>query len=147
MKAPTIARVLGIAFLIATIAAVVPKVLVPAGLTDEYIQMTSGYGFLAGIFAVNGVHDLVHGIFAIWGIGAGFSFAASVRYCRSVACIYLVLAVLGAIPITNTLFGLAPIYGWDVLLHLVIAVVAAYGGFTAASVAAAPDELPLRPPA
>jgi Domain of unknown function (DUF4383) len=39
------------------------------------------------------------------------------------------LAILGLIPIANTLFGLMPIYGNDVWLHLGTAVAAAYFGF------------------
>ena len=39
------------------------------------------------------------------------------------------LAVLGCIPIANTLFGLMPIYGNDVWLHLATAIPAAYFGF------------------
>ena len=42
------------------------------------------------------------------------------------------LVVLGSIPITNTLFGAVPIYGWDVGL-LLVALVALYGGFGAGS--------------
>jgi hypothetical protein len=42
---------------------------------------------------------------------------------------YLLLAVLGLVPATNTTFGLIPIYGSDVALHAVIGLAAAYFGF------------------
>jgi len=38
------------------------------------------------------------------------------------------------VPATNTLFGLVPIYGADVWLHLVLGAVAAYFGFRPAEV-------------
>jgi hypothetical protein len=43
--------------------------------------------------------------------------------------IYAVLAVLGLIPATNTLFGLAPIHSADVWLHGALALVTGYLGF------------------
>ena len=79
------------------------------------------------------MHDLIHIAIGGWGVLASFGFKPSVIYLRSVACFYLLLVVLGAIPITNTLFGAVPIYGWDVGLHLLVALVALYGGFGAGS--------------
>jgi len=46
-----------------------------------------------------------------------------------VAVAYGLLVILGLLPATNTLFGLIPVYGNDVWLHLVLGVVAAYFGF------------------
>ena len=51
---------------------------------------------------------------------------------RAVAVIYALLAVMGLIPGLNTTFGLVPIYGHDVWLHALLAIVAAYFGFAAA---------------
>lgn len=39
--------------------------------------------------------------------------------------------MLGLIPRLNTTFGLIPIFGADVLLHIVSAAIAAYFGFVA----------------
>jgi hypothetical protein len=50
-------------------------------------------------------------------------------YFRAVAVIYGLLTVLGLLPATNTTFGLIPIYGNDVWLHAVLALVAAYFGW------------------
>ena len=86
-------------------------------------------GNLLGIFPVNAVHNLVHVGLGVWGLVAGVSLAAAVIYFRGIAIIYGLLAVLGLIPATHTLFGLAPIHGADVLLHAVLAVIAAYLGF------------------
>lgn len=132
MKAPGIARVLGIAFLLAGILGFAPYVTVPADLSAQWVTLDASYGFLAAVFPVNVVHDLIHVLFGIWGLAASGTFAASVRYCRSIAWIYTVLAILGAIPITNTLFGIVPIYGYDVALHFAVALLAFYGGYGAA---------------
>lgn len=131
MKAPLIAKILGIAFLAAGVLGFAPYVTVPADLTAEWVTLNANYGFIAGLFPVNVVHDLIHIVLGIWGLAAAATFAGAVRYLRSIAWIYGVLVVLGAIPITNTLFGVAPIYGFDVALHLLVALLAFYGGYGA----------------
>lgn len=147
MKAPLIARVLGIALLVATIAAVIPFATVPAGPTAEYIQVSTGYVLLFGLFPVNTLHDALHGLLGVWGVAASFfSFRAAVRYCRWVVCIYGLLVILGAIPITNTLFGLVPIYGHDIWLHVLVVALAVWGGFLAGSVEPMGEEAALMPP-
>jgi hypothetical protein len=56
-------------------------------------------------------------------------------YAMSLAVIYGVLGVMGLVPALNTLFGLTPLYGHDVWLHLGTAAVAAYFGFAASEAA------------
>ena len=118
MKAPGFARIIGVVFLFVGALGFAPWATVPAPLSAEYINLSTSYGMIFGIFPVNAVHDLIHIAIGGWGVLASFGFKGSVLYLRSVACFYLLLVVLGAIPITNTLFGAVPIYGWDVGLHL-----------------------------
>lgn len=134
MKAPGFARIIGILFLAAGALGFVPWATSPAPLSLEYINLAGHYGLLFGTFAVNDAHDLIHIVIGGWGILASFAFKSSVLYLRAVACLYLLLFVLGIIPITNTLFGAVPIYGWDAGLHLIVALVALYGGFGAGAV-------------
>jgi len=111
----TLARVFGAIFIVVGALGFVPA-LVPGG-------------NLLGLFPVNAVHNLVHVGLGVWGVIAGASLAASLIYFRGIAIVYGLLAVLGLIPATNTLFGLAPIHGADVVLHAVLALIAAYLGF------------------
>ena len=39
-------------------------------------------------------------------------------------------AILGAIPATHTLFGFWPLYGADILVHGIFAILGAYYGYT-----------------
>jgi len=133
MTAPSIARIFGLLFFIAGIAGFVPWVASAVPADAPFITLDAGYRMLAGIFPVNAVHDGIHIFFGLWGLLAAFHFRSAVFYCRSVASIYVVLVILGAIPITNTLIGVAPIYGWDIALHAVAALITAYGGFGAGS--------------
>ncbi|HET9662645.1 MAG TPA: DUF4383 domain-containing protein [Burkholderiales bacterium] len=119
----TLARVFGAIFIVVGLLGFVPP-LVPNG-------------NLLGLFPVNAVHNLVHIGLGVWGLIAGASLAVAVIYFRGIAIIYGLLAVLGLIPATNTLFGLAPIHGADVILHAVLALIAAYLGFWSTSKPAA----------
>jgi hypothetical protein len=143
MKAPLIARILGLLFIAAAVAGLLPWIAPTAPFDAEVVTLDLQYRMLFGIFPLNVAHDLLHLIFGVWGLAASMRFNAAVIYLRSVAWIYLILVILGAIPILNTLFGVAPIYGWDVALHALIVLVATYGGYGRGSIkpeAQAPSE-------
>ena len=118
--------------MLTTLARVFGGIFIVAGLLGFVPALTPG-GNLLGLFPVNAVHNLVHIALGAWGVVAGASLAAALFYFRGIAIVYGVLAVLGLIPATNTLFGLAPIHGADVVLHAVLALIAAYLGFWYAS--------------
>jgi hypothetical protein len=82
-----------------------------------------------GIFPVNFLHNCVHLAFGLWGLAAARTHAASRTYCRAAGVIYLVLTVVGFVAPTG--FGVVPLGGADVALHLVLGVVLAGVGFTA----------------
>jgi len=113
----TVARVFGVIFVLLGILGFVPA--------------TAPDGMLLGMFPVNAVHNIVHILLGLWGLAAGGTAAGAVSYFKGIAVIYALLMVLGLIPATNTLFGLAPIHGNDVWLHGVLAGIAAYYGFVA----------------
>lgn len=136
MNAPTIARILGALFLVAGIAGLLPWIAPAAPLDAPVITIDTAYRFIFGIFPVNAAHDAVHLLFGVWGLLAAVRFGSAVFYCRAVAVIFILLVVLGTLPVFAfyTLFGAAPIYGWDVLFHLVLALLGAYGGFGRGSI-------------
>lgn len=102
----------------------------------EAISATSdaygmGYGYIAGFIPTNGIHNFIRIIVGLSGILASLALDSSRTYCRVIAVFYGLFAVLGLIPYTKTLFGTVPIFGSDVLLHGISAVVALYYGFIA----------------
>jgi hypothetical protein len=121
----------GIVFLLVGIAGFIPGLVVPFETGHPELAIESNAGMLLGLFPVNLLHDLVHIVFGVWGLFAWRSVSGSVNYARGVAVIYAVFVVLGLIPASNTVFGLVPLYGHDVWLHLGLAAVAAYFGFVA----------------
>lgn len=126
MKTTSFALLFGIVFLLAGVGGFVPG-LSPGHIhPDVSVAASSRLAF--GLFPVNVLHNLVHLAFGLWGIVAARSIASSVAYARAVAAIYAVLMVFGMIPHLDTLFGLVPLYGNDIWLHALLAVVAGYFG-------------------
>ena len=90
---------------------------------------------LFGLFPVNALHNVVHLLFGVWGLAASRSFGGARSYAQITGVAYLGLAVLGFI--VPEFFGLIPIGGNDIWLHLLIGAVLTAVGFGARSPAAA----------
>lgn len=128
MSTRTFALIFGIAFLIIGAGGFIPGLHQPETPPAD-LTMTHGYGEALGLFPVNTLHNIVHILFGVWGLAASRSLGAAVTYARGVAIIYAVLMVMGFIPALDTTFGLVPLYGNDIWLHALLALVAAYFGW------------------
>ncbi len=122
----------GISFLLLGIVGLIPG-LVQYGEATSNASDAYGmaYGYIAGFIPTNGIHAFIRISVGLLGIAASISLDSSRIYSRLVAVSYGLLAVLGLLPYTNTLFGTVPIFGSDVLLHGVSAAIAFYYGFIA----------------
>jgi Domain of unknown function (DUF4383) len=127
MRTQTFARIYGIVFLVVGVGGFIPGITQPHDHPGLTVQAASGMELW--LFPVNVLHNLVHLGFGAWGLFAARTLTAARTYARVVAIAYAVLTILGLIPATNTTFGLVPIYGHDVWLHGLLALVAAYFGF------------------
>jgi hypothetical protein len=132
MNTRTFAMIFGIVFLLVGAAGFVP------GLTamnhggspmDSEVTMRSMFGYELGTFPVNLLHNIVHLLFGLWGVLAARTLGGARSYFRGVAIIYALLTVMGFIPNLRSTFGLIPLYGADIGLHAVLALVAAYFGW------------------
>ncbi|HEX2193533.1 MAG TPA: DUF4383 domain-containing protein [Candidatus Limnocylindria bacterium] len=84
-------------------------------------DMPSATGALLGIFPINAIHNVVHlAIGAVLLIGAT-EVGRAVLAARGVAVVYALVGVLGLI--APDTFGIMPIGGADVFLHLATAAV------------------------
>lgn len=129
MATKRFALIFGIVFLLIGIAGFIPGLMAPHDHPD--VRVTTGLGLLMGLFPVNVLHNVVHLLFGAWGLLAARSAGAAVAYAKAVGVIYALLAVLGFIPAANlhTTFGLVPLYGHDIWLHVLLAVGGIYFGF------------------
>lgn len=92
---------------------------------------------LLGLFEVNGLHNIVHLLIGILGIAAYVGgHALSVQYARWIGIVLVLIGVVGIF--APNLFGIMPIGGWDIVLHILTAVIALYFGYQAAATAPPP---------
>ena len=131
----------GILYVAVGLLGFVPGLVTPE--TGHDLAVDAGHGRLLGLFPVNLVHNLVHLGIGVWGLLASRSLGGAVGYARGLTILYGALAVLGLIPATNTLFGLAPLYGLDVALHAASALLAGYFGFVVGGRAPAAVDRPM----
>jgi len=101
----------------------------PAGPTHPDMTMHHGEGMLLGLFPVNTLHNAVHILFGLYGLAASRSSGGAQGFFKFLFIAYALLAILGLIPSTQTLFGYVPLHGNDVYLHLGLALAGLYFGF------------------
>jgi hypothetical protein len=123
------ALALGFLFLLAGASGFIPGMLQPAPADAPPLVINMGHGLIMGLVPVNALHNVVHVTFGVLGLAAYAGIYSPRAYARIVAVSYGLLVVLGLLPLTNTLFGLVPIYGNAVWLHFALGVIAAFFGF------------------
>ena len=98
------------------------------------LELATSYGLFLGLFPMNILSKVVLIGFGAWGILASqaknTSLPASINFSRWTFVAMGVLAVLGLIPQTNTLAGYWPLFGTEIGVHAVFALLGAYFGFT-----------------
>jgi hypothetical protein len=129
MRTSTFALLAGIAYLGAGVLGLVPALLAPPPPDAPPTSFTLLYGYLLGLFPVNVLHTALHLAIGAWGLVAWRGVSNPAIFARALALLYGVLAVLGMMPMFNTLLGWIPIHGHDVWLHGVTAATAAYFGW------------------
>ena len=124
MNPATAALIFGVVFVLAGVSGFVPA---PPPSDAPPLVVEHGHGLALGLFPVNTLHNIVHLLFGALGIAAGRGAILTARsYFLIVAVSYGLLTLLGLIPMTQTTFGLVPIWGNDVWLHALLAAGAAY---------------------
>jgi hypothetical protein len=131
MSTTTFALVFGIGFTLAGIIGMFPAALSPPPPEAPALSFNVLYGYLLGLFPVNLAHSVVHLVIGVAGLAAAGAERHARLYARGVAVFYGALGVLGLMPGPNTLFGLLPLHGHDIWLHLGSAALASYFGWRA----------------
>jgi len=121
--------VMGVLFIMAGIGGFLFPITQPLPTNAPPLTLDASYGLLLGLFPINLVHNLVHLSFGIWGVWAWQTYDHSRAYCRAMAVILIVFALMGLLPVTQLTFGLMPLFGHDIWLHALEAIVAAYLGY------------------
>lgn len=130
MTARSFALLFGIAYLGIGLLGLMPGMLTLPPADAPPIGFEVMYGWLLGLFPVNMLHTLVHLAVGAWGLWAYMGNASPRFYAQALAVLYGVLGIMGLIPGLNTVYGLIPLHGHDVWLHLGTAAIAAYFGWS-----------------
>ena len=117
-----VAQIFGIVFILVALAG-----FYTGGMSMEADPATAPK--IMGMFPINLAHNIVHLLFGIWGLAASRSWSGSKQYAQIAGVLYLVLAALGFVAPDG--FGMTPLGGNDIWLHLVLGGVLAGVGFTA----------------
>ena len=125
------ALIVGIAFTLAGIAGFLPFFTPHPPPDAPHLSVDTGYGLLLGLFPVNIIHNLFHFAVGVMGVLAFRSYPSAQQFSRFLGIALGVLTVVGLIPALNTGFGLWPLYGHDIWLHGLEAVIGLYLGFFA----------------
>lgn len=120
------ALALGLLFLVLAIAGFIPGLVASNSEASAY---SDGFGYIFGIFPTNYLHNAIGILVGLWGIAAFTSLVGSITFNQIFAVVYLLQAILGLLPATNTLFGTMPLYGNNVWLSILTAAIAFYYGF------------------
>ncbi len=118
------ALLFGVVFLLVGICGFIPACLTPpmAGHTDMVVHAFDGRLF--GLFHVNAIHSAAHLLFGVLGLVACGQSGVARGYAWLVFVAYAGLAVMGLFSATDTMFGMAPMHGNDVGLHVFLAAAA-----------------------
>jgi hypothetical protein len=97
------------------------------------LRLENSYGLFLGIFPMNILNKLALILFGAAGILVSqlptTSLPASVKWSRWVFAVMGIAAVLGFFPQTNTLGGYWPLFGSEIWVHGIFALLGAYFGF------------------
>jgi hypothetical protein len=93
------------------------------------VYIASAIFGLVESFTATKIFCLAYFLVGAWGIGAWIGASNALRFARSVAVLFALLALLQLVPSVRALFRLMPLDGNDLWLHLATALSGAYIGW------------------
>lgn len=125
----------GFAYTLIGLLGFFPSFVTPSASAPEIMNLvgtgtTAGFGYLFGLLPVTTVTNIFNLVIGLIGIAGFLGTEPGARiFSDALAVWFGLLTFLGLFPVANTFFGLMPIFGANVWLHLITAVLAAYFGF------------------
>ena len=129
MKTSTFALIAGIVYLALGLLGLVPATLMPPPADAPATHFALLYGYLLGLFPVNILHTIMNIAIGVCGLMAWSDRMDSMGFARAMAVVGGVLAVMGMLPMLNTVFGLMPLHAHNIWLHAITALAGAYVGW------------------
>lgn len=123
------AFVTSIFFLSLAILGFIPQLQNPINAIEIHNGLQTKLGYLFGLFPTNPILNTVYAIVGILGLVSAMGLGGSRFYGRGLFQFFGVLAILGLLEPTDTLFGLMPIFGANAVLYGLMSIVSFYFGF------------------
>jgi len=102
----------------------------PPRLRFYTMSMIGHWGFLYTWLPVNMVHDIFYIVIGAAGVVAAARLGAAIAYARGMFFLMTALTFAGFLPFgVNRLWGLMPLFEWNVMLHSITAMLLYYYGF------------------
>lgn len=125
------ALIAGMVMMMMGLIAFVPTLNITEGL--PLIKVNTSYGMFLDVFPLNIFNKVALILFGVAGIACYFSKSSSTHYsiiyAKVVFWVMGALAILGIIPMTNTLFGYWPLFGFEIFAHGIFAIAGGYYGY------------------
>lgn len=87
-------------------------------------------GQVIGMLDVNWAHNIIWILIGLAGVFAAPRFAWSKTYAQALFVVATLFTIVGLLPLgIGELWGYLPLFGWNVLIHAITAILAWYYGF------------------
>jgi len=124
--------VAGLFYLVFGVLGLFPAFLYPPPARPEYMQVgiiNARYGYLLDFLPTNLPHDIVFILLGVPAILASLFYGSSRFFARVIFVMTAMATMAGLLPWVDHLFGLMPLFSWNIPLHAVACVTAWYFGF------------------
>lgn len=131
MPSRLVALLLGIVYGFFGIASLFHRLIAlpPPRLKYDQMHIVGGFGYLLAWLPINPLHTVLYILIGAGGVLASVTFFSSVIYLRGLFALTLGLMFLGLLPLgASYMWGLLPLFSWNVLIHAVTAIVSYYYG-------------------
>lgn len=138
------ALVVGLLYIVVGILGFIPRLHTPWTADSPPLLVENGYGYLLGVLPKNLVLNIVQLALGVWGVASYSTLRGARIFAAGFALVAGFMAVAGLTPALGTLFGLLPLFGPNVLVHLLPALGAAGIAFVTRDIRVARQPPPAR---
>jgi len=122
----------GLFYLTLGILGLFPRFVYAPPARPEYMRLllvNADYGYLLDFLPTNLTHDVLYILIGVPAILASVFYPTARLYCKGLFAIAAMMTIAGIIPLLDQVFGLMPLFAWNIPLNAVVAVTAWYFGF------------------
>jgi hypothetical protein len=132
MPSKLCALVLGLVYLFWGISGLIPRfVHLPQTEIRFYTDELNGHwGLVYSWLPANHLHSIVYIVLGAAGVLSFIALGLATRYCKAMFAITLLFVIAGFLPFgISSLWGLMPLFGYNIMLHTITAILAYYFGW------------------